>query len=114
MVLRRANVSLFLLLSLVAAPNGQQSERTARATKGSRTPQALRRYFVGKHGAPAETYVTGHSMGGHITMAIIERYSDVYQVRCRCAARSARRSSSSTPASSTCWPRVSRNNAAIC
>lgn len=41
--------------------------------------EALRRYFVSKHGAPVETYITGHSMGGHITMAIIERYPDVYQ-----------------------------------
>lgn len=41
--------------------------------------EALRRYFVSKHGAPAESYITGHSMGGHITMAIIERYSEVYQ-----------------------------------
>jgi pimeloyl-ACP methyl ester carboxylesterase len=39
----------------------------------------LRRYFVAKYGTPSETYVTGHSMGGHITMAIIERYPDVYQ-----------------------------------
>jgi pimeloyl-ACP methyl ester carboxylesterase len=41
--------------------------------------EALRRYFVSKYGAPAETYITGHSMGGHITMAIIERYPEVYQ-----------------------------------
>ena len=41
--------------------------------------EALRRYFVSKHGAPAEAYITGHSMGGHITMAIIERYPDAYQ-----------------------------------
>ena len=41
--------------------------------------EALRRYFVSKHGAPAETYITGHSMGGHITMAIIERYPEAYQ-----------------------------------
>ena len=41
--------------------------------------EALRRYFVAKYGAPAESYITGHSMGGHITMAIIERYPDVYQ-----------------------------------
>jgi pimeloyl-ACP methyl ester carboxylesterase len=41
--------------------------------------EALRRHFVSKHGAPAETYITGHSMGGHITMAIIERYPEVYQ-----------------------------------
>lgn len=41
--------------------------------------EALRRYFVTKHGPPSETYITGHSMGGHITMAIIERYPDAYQ-----------------------------------
>ncbi len=41
--------------------------------------EALRRHFVSKHGAPAETYITGHSMGGHITMAIIERYPEAYQ-----------------------------------
>ena len=41
--------------------------------------EALRRYFMAKHGAPSETYITGHSMGGHITMAIIERYPEVYQ-----------------------------------
>ena len=41
--------------------------------------EALRRYFVSRHGTPAETYITGHSMGGHITMAIIERYPEIYQ-----------------------------------
>ena len=41
--------------------------------------EALRRYFAAKYGAPSETYITGHSMGGHITMATIERYPDVYQ-----------------------------------
>jgi pimeloyl-ACP methyl ester carboxylesterase len=41
--------------------------------------EALRRYFIAKHGVPSETYITGHSMGGHITMAIIERYPEVYQ-----------------------------------
>ena len=41
--------------------------------------EALRKYFASKYGAPAESYITGHSMGGHITMAIIERYPDAYQ-----------------------------------
>ena len=40
--------------------------------------EALRRYFVTKHGRPSETYIVGHSMGGHITVAIIERYPEVY------------------------------------
>ena len=41
--------------------------------------EALRRHFVATHGQPAETYITGHSMGGHITMAIIERFPEAYQ-----------------------------------
>lgn len=40
--------------------------------------EALRRYFVTKYGKPRETYVTGHSMGGVITTATIERYPEIY------------------------------------
>jgi pimeloyl-ACP methyl ester carboxylesterase len=40
--------------------------------------EALRRYFSEKHGTPAETYITGHSMGGHITIATIERHPEAY------------------------------------
>jgi pimeloyl-ACP methyl ester carboxylesterase len=47
--------------------------------EGIEDTEALRRYFVAKHGAPVETYITGQSMGGHIAMAIIERYPEVYQ-----------------------------------
>lgn len=47
--------------------------------EGIEDTEALRRYVVSKYGASRETYVMGHSMGGHIAMATIERYSDVYQ-----------------------------------
>ena len=47
--------------------------------EGIEETEALRRHFVSKHGQPSETYITGHSMGGHITMAIIERHPDAYQ-----------------------------------
>jgi pimeloyl-ACP methyl ester carboxylesterase len=40
--------------------------------------ESLRRYFISKYGAPKETYVTGHSMGGHITMTLMEMYPNVY------------------------------------
>jgi pimeloyl-ACP methyl ester carboxylesterase len=40
--------------------------------------EALRRYFVRKYGAPKETYVTGHSMGGFLTMMIMERFPNSY------------------------------------
>ncbi|HXG92306.1 MAG TPA: alpha/beta hydrolase [Blastocatellia bacterium] len=40
--------------------------------------EALRRYFIKKHGQPRETFITGHSMGGHLSMAIIEKYPNFY------------------------------------
>lgn len=40
--------------------------------------EALRRHFVAKFGKPRETFVTGHSMGGVITLATIERYPEIY------------------------------------
>ncbi len=40
--------------------------------------EGLRRYFVKKYGAPKETYVTGHSMGGFLTMALMEMFPNVY------------------------------------
>ncbi|HXW08564.1 MAG TPA: DUF6351 family protein [Vicinamibacterales bacterium] len=47
--------------------------------EGVEDTEALRRHFVAKHGKPVETYITGHSMGGHITAATIERYPEAYQ-----------------------------------
>src|SRR5262245_59150677 len=47
--------------------------------EGIEDTEALRRYFIAKHGTLSETYITGHSMGGHITMATIERYPEAYQ-----------------------------------
>ena len=38
----------------------------------------LRAYFVKKHGEPKETYVSGASMGGHISLTLIEQLPDVY------------------------------------
>ena len=46
--------------------------------EGLEDTEALRRYFVTKHGRPTETYIVGHSMGGHITIATIERYPEAY------------------------------------
>jgi pimeloyl-ACP methyl ester carboxylesterase len=38
----------------------------------------LRRYFVHKYGPVKETYVTGHSMGGFITMTLLETQPATY------------------------------------
>ena len=40
--------------------------------------ELLREYFVSKYGQPTETYVTGHSMGGALTMETIEQAPYIY------------------------------------
>lgn len=40
--------------------------------------QALVRHFIAKHGKPKQTYVLGHSMGGFLTMTLLEQYPTVY------------------------------------
>ncbi len=40
--------------------------------------EELRRYFGSKYGKPKETFVTGHSMGGFLTMMLMERYPTNY------------------------------------
>jgi pimeloyl-ACP methyl ester carboxylesterase len=41
--------------------------------------EALRRYFVAKYGPVKGTFITGHSMGGLLTMLIMERFPATYQ-----------------------------------
>src|SRR6266853_6073734 len=40
--------------------------------------EALRRYFTNKYGKPKETIITGHSMGGFLTMMLMERFPNSY------------------------------------
>lgn len=40
--------------------------------------EALRKFFIGKYGKPKHTFVTGHSMGGLITLALIEKHPESY------------------------------------
>lgn len=47
--------------------------------EGIEDTEAVRRYFVAKYGKPSETYMLGHSMGGHIALATIERYPESYE-----------------------------------
>lgn len=46
--------------------------------EGIEETEALRKYFVGKYGAPKRTWVVGHSMGGTITLATVESFPDAY------------------------------------
>jgi pimeloyl-ACP methyl ester carboxylesterase len=40
--------------------------------------EVLRQYFVSKHGQPKRTIVTGHSMGGLLTVALVEKHPANY------------------------------------
>src|SRR5439155_12933353 len=40
--------------------------------------EALRRYFVRKYGAPKETFISGGSMGGFLTIVILEKFPTTY------------------------------------
>ncbi len=40
--------------------------------------EVLRQYFAEKYGKPSETYVSGNSMGGLLTVLMIEKYPDTY------------------------------------
>ena len=41
--------------------------------------EALRQYFGNKYGTPDSTFMTGQSMGGGVTLAIMENFSKNYQ-----------------------------------
>ena len=40
--------------------------------------ETLRKYFNKKYGKPDSTFITGHSMGGGVTVATIEKYPKIY------------------------------------
>jgi pimeloyl-ACP methyl ester carboxylesterase len=40
--------------------------------------EGLRRFFVGRHGAPKETWLAGSSLGGSITMMLLEQHPTTY------------------------------------
>jgi pimeloyl-ACP methyl ester carboxylesterase len=46
--------------------------------QGAKDTHALGSLFNGKVGKPSRTYVTGHSMGGHITAVMAEQYKNSY------------------------------------
>jgi len=40
--------------------------------------EALRKHFIKKYGQPEQTIMAGHSMGGGVTLAILENFGDFY------------------------------------
>jgi pimeloyl-ACP methyl ester carboxylesterase len=54
------------------------AEKASAMAVAIRDTEALRRYFVRKHGQPAETYAAGYSSGGLLAIAAIESYPEAY------------------------------------
>jgi len=68
---------VFLERGFALAESGYSRQGWA-VEEGLVDTEALRRYFVKKHGKPEKTFITGHSMGGAITLATIELHPDAY------------------------------------
>ncbi len=73
----RAVRDVFLSRGFAFAESAYSSQGWA-VKEGVEDTEALRRHFVATRGRPSQTFITGHSMGGHITVATIERYPDAY------------------------------------
>lgn len=69
--------SIFLSRGFAFAESGYSRQGWA-VEEGIAETEALRRYFSARYGKPDSTFVTGHSMGGLIALATIERYPDCY------------------------------------
>jgi pimeloyl-ACP methyl ester carboxylesterase len=46
--------------------------------EGVEDTEALRRYFTERYGRPGRTFITGHSMGALIAIALLEQFPDSY------------------------------------
>ena len=69
---------LFLPQGFAVARSAYRRQGWA-VVEGVDDTEALRQYFVKQYGKPDTTFITGHSMGGMITLATIEKYPEHYQ-----------------------------------
>lgn len=69
--------SVFLERGYAVAESGYSRQGWA-LEEAMRDTEALRRYFVERHGAPQTTFIAGHSMGGLISLACVETFPDAY------------------------------------
>lgn len=72
------SMSLFLDRGFAVAASDYQFQGLALA-QGVDDTEALRKYFFGKYGKPDSTFMVGHSMGGGITLAMLENFDKNYQ-----------------------------------
>jgi pimeloyl-ACP methyl ester carboxylesterase len=75
--LHDAFCAVFLERGFALAESGYSRQGWA-FEEGLRETEALRAFFTERYGEPDSTFITGHSLGGVITLAAIERYPDAY------------------------------------
>lgn len=73
-----ANVKMYTGMGFALARSEYRKPRGWALPEGVEDTEALREYFVKKYGKPDSAFITGHSMGGGITLATIERYPQFY------------------------------------
>ncbi len=71
-------MSPFLERGFAVAASDYQYQGFALA-QGVDDTEALRQFFVNKYGKPDSTFMVGHSMGGGVTLAMLENYGKNYQ-----------------------------------
>ncbi len=71
-------MSPFLERGFAVAASDYQFQGLALA-QGVDDTEALRKFFFDKYGKPDSTFMVGHSMGGGITLAIMENFDTNYQ-----------------------------------
>jgi pimeloyl-ACP methyl ester carboxylesterase len=75
--LNDALCAVFLERGFALAESGYSRQGWA-LEEAVRDTEALRQFFVNRHEVTGKVFVAGHSMGGVITLATIEKYAEAY------------------------------------
>jgi pimeloyl-ACP methyl ester carboxylesterase len=68
----------FLIANGYAWAASSYSKNSYDPAQGAKDTHALTQFFTGRFGRPARTYITGASMGGHVTGAVAEQWPQSY------------------------------------
>ncbi len=68
----------FLIDNGYAWAASSYSKNSYDPAQGAKDTHALTQYFNGRFGRPTRTYITGESMGGHVTGAVAEQWPQSY------------------------------------
>ncbi|PWT98203.1 MAG: alpha/beta hydrolase [Bacteroidetes bacterium] len=73
-----ANIAVYVAQGFAYARSEYSVPKGWALPEGVHDTEALREYFVKKYGKPDSAFITGHSMGGAITIESIEKYPQYY------------------------------------